>query len=527
MAIVDKLLPLAFSTIDLIAIPAVTSVNSKPPSAHKASVNSRLKENIDVCDILSLVHRVSLCCAQSRSTEEDAKVKFWKKAEYDFVLLMLNVAQPLEQIDLMLQILCTSSLPDSIGAALDQPDPVRQTRKEAVLLDLLTYLLIEKPVPPPDPEPVASSKSSSLPFISSRTPPDTSPHPLPSLPSYSSTEIAQLRYSVVTVLATFIHHSHGGRALATHRTTLGRLVSFVHDAFKSLYSLNPMIPVARPKSSASSLLTSSSSTPVTSPVRAATIASVNMGVRILYHVFTQYADLVNVREKLAAVPGAAQKHLVALGRIAFCEGVASAEGGEDSDAGDEQITEGDFAGDWDGDGDDNESENGNNGGDAGDKRMDVDPDANDREDGSTRKSSRKQDRNRNQDQDQDQDRSTGNNARLSSMSVMEEGIEEEVVEAAHMMLEEFLTPEEGEALVAAFVPDVGRGRGSGGAGAGAGGRPGSGSGSGGDDDGNSSTDDADDNHDDGDASTETADETNRLHAHLDIENDVMMAEHIV
>ena len=113
------------------------------------------------------------------------------------------------------------------------------------------------------------------------------------------------------------------------------------------------------------------------------------------------------------------------------------------------------------------------------------------------------------------------------MSVMEEGIEEEVVEAAHMMLEEFLTPEEGEALVAAFVPDVGRGRGSGGAGAGAGGRPGSGSGSGGDDDGNSSTDDADDNHDDGDASTETADETNRLHAHLDIENDVMMAEHIV
>ena len=489
VAIVDKLLPLAFSTIDLIAIPVVTSVNSKLASKPKAA-DHRLKENINVFEILSLVHRVALCCAQSYDDDGDAKVKFWKKAEYDFVLLMLNIAQPLEQIDLMLQILCTSSLPDSIGTVLDQPDPVRQARKEGVLLDLITYLLIEKPVSPGTQETSTLSKPSTLPSLSTRYPRDTPNSSPPSSP-YSRTQIAQLRYSVITVLATFIHHPHGGRALATHRTTLGRLVSFVHDAFKSLYSLNPMIPAHMLSStSSSSLLTSSSPSPSSSsssPVRAATIASINMAVRVLYHVFTQYADLVNVREKLAAVPGAAQKHLVALGRIAFCEGAANEE---------ESPDERQQHKDQDGKADEN------------DDAMDVEKTTQDKENGNT---------NADADANLPNMANTNNNTlstttsttTSSCLSVMEEGIEEEVIEAAHMMLEEFLTPEEGEALVAAFVPDVARRSGGGG---GEGGGGGGGGGNNNDADDTDESDDTDDSAEDSDMNEEsTLERAQRYH----------------
>lgn len=43
---------------------------------------------------------------------------------------------------------------------------------------------------------------------------------------------------------------------------------------------------------------------------------------------------------------------------------------------------------------------------------------------------------------------------FSDALVLEEGIEEEVVDAAHQLLDEYLTPEEGVALLKAFPKEL-------------------------------------------------------------------------
>ena len=316
---------------------------------------------------------------------------------------------------------------------LAQPDPARQARKEAVLLDLLSGLLLEQPVPVPGaPEqlpPGALPRPRAVAHGQQQQEEEEAREREARTRQYSAAEIAYLRYSAVTVLACFVGTEYGGRALATHRTTLGRLVSFVHDAHRSLYDLyRPNVYVGRCDASngfGAGGADGPEKPSFTAPARPPTIAAVNKAVRILYHVFTQHAEHVDVRAKLAAVPGAAQKHLVALGRIAFCEGGggsnynsnSSGGGGYDNTGGGKEAKRKRAGEDQDMEGND-----GNNGNRDGDGAADGD--------------------------DSDYD-DTG--------TVFEEGIEEEVIEAARMLLEEFLTPEEGDALSRAFVPNGGGG----------------------------------------------------------------------
>ncbi|EER37314.1 DNA repair protein RAD26 [Histoplasma capsulatum H143] len=128
---------------------------------------------------------------------------------------------------------------------------------------------------------------------------------------YTHWKISTLRIEAMSFLTTLAFSSphpsasnnHAGRLLARHPTALARVFRSIHDELDALYS-NP-------------------------PERELHVALVNGLTRLAYGIMRMFRDEVNVGAKLRVVPGATQKHLVALTRLAFCEGLLLEAGVED------------------------------------------------------------------------------------------------------------------------------------------------------------------------------------------------------
>ncbi|KAF2817380.1 uncharacterized protein BDZ99DRAFT_457117 [Mytilinidion resinicola] len=301
IAITEKALPLILASVDLVAIPiARASTNPAFISDRDAPPQGNLRSKINVLDCLSLLHTIATSCV----TSSEAISKFWQCVPNDFVLLMLMKAQPLDQIMLMLRILSTSALPGTVGAIVPvDSGPDQQIKRETDTIDRLTILLFETP------EPLQESTKSS---------------------AYDPPSICELRIQVLRVLGGLCVHQYGGRVLAKHRHCIGRLVRFMHDQIDALYNYRTL-------------------------THSAIVDSINISMRILYHLATSFPDEVDMRARLSVIQGGIHKHLVALTRLAFSDAI-----------------------------------------------------------------------------------------------VLEAGIEDEVVDAAHQLLEEYLSPEEGEALLQVF-----------------------------------------------------------------------------
>lgn len=186
--------------------------------------------------------------------------------KFDFVLLMLMKAQPLAQIMLMLELLQTSALESTFGAILGDEDGLeRQARRESDTIDRLTLVLLENFKPASGDEPNPS-------------------------------KVLEIRIKVLNVLTTTCIPDHGGRALALHRHALARLFKFLHDSISDLYNNH----------------TPSSNRPLQ-------IKGVNMSMRLVHHLVTHFANIVDIRTKLGAVQGGTHMHLIALTRLAFSE----------------------------------------------------------------------------------------------------------------------------------------------------------------------------------------------------------------
>ncbi|KAI9879828.1 MAG: hypothetical protein M1830_006851 [Pleopsidium flavum] len=56
---------------------------------------------------------------------------------------------------------------------------------------------------------------------------------------------------------------------------------------------------------------------------------INKATRLLHYLLTTFPDLINMQAKLAVIPGGVHKHLVALTRLAFSEGLILEAGIED------------------------------------------------------------------------------------------------------------------------------------------------------------------------------------------------------
>ncbi|KAF2417430.1 hypothetical protein EJ08DRAFT_643539 [Tothia fuscella] len=256
---IETIVPLAIATSDIVAIPiARASITKDVKLEHTTST---LSGTIDVLACLTLLHTL----AQAAAPFPDAIAQFWRHMKFDFVLLMLMKAQPLSQIMLMLELLQTSALESTFGAILSDDEGLeRQARREGDTIDRLTLLLFETPKSPFEDD-------------------------------FNPSQILELRIELLTVLSTLILHTHGGKALSLHRHALGRLFKFLHDSINDLYNYT------------------------TTQNHKLQIETVNMTIRLIHHLLTEFADSTDIRAKLATVQGGAHIHLIALTRLAFSE----------------------------------------------------------------------------------------------------------------------------------------------------------------------------------------------------------------
>ncbi|OCL03227.1 hypothetical protein AOQ84DRAFT_442872 [Glonium stellatum] len=305
VAVTETALPLILASVDLVAIPiARASTNSAFIPDRDTPAQVKLRKEIDVLKCLALLYTIATSCVAT----PEAISRFWQCMPSDFVLLMLMKAQSLPQIILMLRIFSTSALPNTLGAIVPAEfGPEQQVKRETDTVDRLTNLLFEFPEVRDEPK----AKDTAI-------------------PSHTPISVCNLRIQVLHVLGALCVHTHGGRSLSRHRHAIGRLVRFLHDQIDALYDYNTL-------------------------THSLTVDSINLSMRLLYHLLTNFPDDIDMKAKLNVVQGGSHKHLVALTRLAFSDAL-----------------------------------------------------------------------------------------------VLEEGIEEEVVDAAHQLLDEYLSPEEGEALLQVF-----------------------------------------------------------------------------
>ncbi|KAJ9619235.1 hypothetical protein H2203_008564 [Taxawa tesnikishii (nom. ined.)] len=271
-ALAERFIPMATKTIVLVALPLYYASTS-PTMTAEVDSTTQARFNNEICAeyILELLHNM----AMEASSDLENTRSFWQKMDYGFVLLMLNIAQPVSQITLTLQMMATSTLSNSFGTIA--PDSEKQLENERHFLDRMTTLLFESPKVPEDEQP------------------------------YSDSEVANLRVETISALSAIAAKTYGSISMAQHRHVIGRLFRFLHLQINSLYDmpLNPsdIVVVATTEPSVHSL----------------TIATINITTRLLYQLLHNHADLINLREKLAVIHGGHHKFLVSLTRLAFSE----------------------------------------------------------------------------------------------------------------------------------------------------------------------------------------------------------------
>ncbi|KAF2962948.1 hypothetical protein GQX73_g10618 [Xylaria multiplex] len=113
--IAPTLLPVAMDACYEVAIPRFNNSVPGDPTDEKF-IN--LRDNIDTGKILSLLYLTALGCAASEPVGGSLSlpvVDFWNQVHIQFVLMLLNRKQPIDDFVATLRLLCTSVFPDSIG----------------------------------------------------------------------------------------------------------------------------------------------------------------------------------------------------------------------------------------------------------------------------------------------------------------------------------------------------------------------------------------------------------------------------
>ncbi|GAM84593.1 hypothetical protein ANO11243_025890 [Dothideomycetidae sp. 11243] len=286
----ERLLPLVAKTTVIVAEPRVvraSKVMKDGLSSQEELANS--PEELDDLPVIRLFHRVATSAALSR----EQAIKFWHRAEFAFIMLMLNQAQPATHVCLMLEIVESSSLEDSYGARHYNVEV--QARQETDLLERLTSLLY-----------------------------DVRPNSL-NQDIRQPDSLLDLRLRVLHTLRVISVTEHGSHMLAHNKTAIGRLSRFACDQVTLLHSNAPL-----------SLPEIGSDTTRETGMRGAKkpkirheliIATINLTIRIIHHLLQNH-DIV-LDDKLASIHGGKGKLVIALSRIAFSERSLLEQGLED------------------------------------------------------------------------------------------------------------------------------------------------------------------------------------------------------
>lgn len=279
--IISRLVPVAQTTIFTVAEgPSRLSDGT----AANNDEHAILEQQIDTTHILSLLYTTSLACATIPTETEDGvrytSAAFWKLISLDFTLLLLMPKQKTVDIIGMLDLLATSSLPDSIGPISDEKDVVSVAR---AVIERVSAKLMEHPRATTTP---AQKRS--------------------------------VRLAALRTLVTFARHEFGAKQLASHDNALPRLVACLSTSIDELYD-QPIPPSILPP--LPDVMTSSSLKFAESTTSAELYRIISQCVTLIHTLATDpcTANLADITRKLSLSHGGSQRYLIALGRLTFAE----------------------------------------------------------------------------------------------------------------------------------------------------------------------------------------------------------------
>jgi hypothetical protein len=266
--LLDLIAPLAGVLQDSVEVNAVPRFRYSPAAREKARVVRQTPQAdlqpVDSTEALRLLYYMACELLHVKGALES----LWRHIRHTFILVMLHGSQPLKDIMLILQLLSTSIRPDSFGPIMSSEQ--EQTDVQRYIVDRLTHMLSESAQPDEGVQP------------------------------YTAYDICAMRLEVLLLLEslsfspTASGREHGSSIIAAHPNALPRLFRSMHDELDALYSSPPEHDLR--------------------------VAMVNGLMRLIFGVMRRHGKFINMQEKLACVPGAKQKHLVVLTRLAFCDG---------------------------------------------------------------------------------------------------------------------------------------------------------------------------------------------------------------
>lgn len=244
----NDLMSLVQLTADVVLVPRC---QKKPPRKDRAEIDST--------ECLQIMQMMAYDC----QCDDEEISRFWRTMRFDFIMMLLNFINPLQEIHLMLSLLHTSILENSF-AMIVPPNNGQQDASEAHIIDNLSHLLINIPRPP-----------------AGEDPPDAA-------------ALCELRLEVLGLMKAMCDETHSAESLAKHRLVIGCLVRVMNDELDRVYDHHYGHELR--------------------------IELVNESTRLLYHLTANYPHLIDMQAKLNVVPGGEKKFLIALTRLAFSEG---------------------------------------------------------------------------------------------------------------------------------------------------------------------------------------------------------------
>ncbi|KAL2753122.1 hypothetical protein ACRALDRAFT_2112952 [Sodiomyces alcalophilus JCM 7366] len=270
------------------------------------AASEELEQQIDTTFLLSLLRLIGMASVTSvTQTDEGTQTRqaeFWRMVPLDLVLIFLTPGQRLDDVLGMMDLLCTSALPKSIGPVSEERDAESTAR---MVLEKLTCNLVDPP------------REASTP------------------PQVHIVGLAALR-----TLTAFAQSTFGALQIAHHVNAIPRMVAMLAGLVDELYGVSEPVAVigvgdsAQAKKMAPGHLTDESDG--TGDDLEGIHKLIKQTVRLLHRLVTdpETTDAANIQSKLAMAYGGSHRYILALSRIHFAEEDLVYEAGIDEETAD-------------------------------------------------------------------------------------------------------------------------------------------------------------------------------------------------
>ncbi|KAL4796111.1 hypothetical protein BDV19DRAFT_361524 [Aspergillus venezuelensis] len=275
MQLLDDLVPVLLASGEVNGIPRFKNSPYARQNFGKVRLTppSQLEPLVDSTETITVLYQIAW-----RSLDNDAQLeRLWRRIDYSFVLMMLSCSQPIRDIKLTLSLLMTSVRAESFATIHESHQD--QISNENWVVDRVASLLWE------------------------------TPQPDEGQPRYTRAEICDMRLEALSFLITVAFNpivpasTHGSLLIASHPTTLAKLIRAMHDELDALYSFPPE--------------------------RDMHSSMVNGLMRVVYSVIRRHPKEAELQPKLQNLAGGKQQFLVVMTRLAFSEGLVLEAGIED------------------------------------------------------------------------------------------------------------------------------------------------------------------------------------------------------